>query len=77
MEKDVLFLCQEESYITGIIINSLVESLEDLGYSSLVIDDKLRKLGSEKWMSAHKRCYMLHATTKYIVDEAFPVIRET
>ena len=48
MEKDVLFLCQEESYITGIIINSLVESLEDLGYSSLVIDDKLRKLGSEK-----------------------------
>ena len=48
MGKAVLFLCKEESYITGISINSLVESLEDLGYSSLVIDDKLRKLGLEK-----------------------------
>ena len=28
-------------------------------------------------MSARKRCYVLHAATKYTIDESFPAIRET
>ena len=28
-------------------------------------------------MSARKRNYVLHAATKYTVDESFPAIRET
>ena len=76
-KKLFLVLCQVESSATGISINSLVESLEDLGYSSLVINGKLRKLGLEKGMSARKRYYVLHAATKYTVDESFPAIRET
>lgn len=76
-KKLFLVLCQVESSATGISINSLVESLEDLGYSSSVINDKLRTLGLEKGMSARKRCYVLHAATKYTVDESFPAIRKT
>ena len=76
-KKLFLVLCQLESSVTGISINSLVNSLEKLGYSSVAINDKLEKLGLEKGMSARKRCYVLHAATKYTIDESFPAIRET
>lgn len=76
-KKLFLVLCQLESSVTGISINSLVDSLEKLGYSRIEINEKLKKLGLEKGMSARKRCYVLHAATKYTVDESFPAIKET
>ncbi len=72
-----MVLCQVESSVAGTSINDLVDSLEKLGYSSVAINDKLKKLGLEKGMYARKRCYVLHAVTKYTVDESFPAIRET
>lgn len=71
-----LVLCQFETSLTGISINGLVDQLETLGYSRSAINDKLEKLGLEKGMSARKRCYVLHAATKYTVDDSFPAIRE-
>lgn len=76
-KKLFLVLCQFESSLSGISINSMVDQLERLGYSRAAINDKLERLGLERGMSARKRCYVLHAATKYTVDESFPVIRET
>lgn len=76
-KKLYLVLCQFESSLSGISINSMVDKLESLGYSRAALNDKLEKLGLEKGMSARKRNYVLHAATKYTVDESFPAIRET
>ncbi len=76
-KKLFVVLCQFESSLSGISINTMVDQLEALGYSRAVLNDKLERLGLEKGMSARKRCYALHAATKYAVDEAFPAIRET
>lgn len=76
-KKLFLVLCQFESSLSGISINSMVDQLENLGYSRAAINEKLERLGLEKGMSARKRCYVLHAATKYAVDESFPAIRET
>lgn len=76
-KKLFLILCQFESSLSGISINNLVDQLESLGYSRTALNDKLERLGLEKGMSARKRCYVLHAATKYTVDESFPAIRET
>ncbi len=76
-KKLFLVLCQFESSLSGISINTMVDQLEKLGYSRAALNDKLEKLGLEKGMSARKRCYILHAATKYTVDESFPAIRET
>ena len=76
-KKLFLILCQFESSLSGISINKLVDQLESLGYSRTILNDKLERLGLEKGMSARKRCYVLHAATKYTVDESFPAIRET
>lgn len=75
--KLFLVLCQFEAALTGISINSLVDDLEKLGYSKAVLNDKLDKLGLERGKTARKRCYMLHAATRYTVDENFPAIRES
>ena len=76
-KKLYLVLCQFESSLSGISINAMVDKLEALGYSRVALNDKLEKLGLEKGMSARKRNYVLHAATKYTVDESFPAIRET
>ena len=74
-QKLYLVLCQFESAQEGISINSLVEDLERLGYSSVGINEKLSRLGLEKGKTARKRNYMVHAVTKYAVNEGFPAIR--
>ncbi len=71
-----LVLCQFEAALSGISINSLVDDLEQLGYSRTVLNDKLEKLGLERGKTARKRCYVLHAATKYLIDDSFPAIRE-
>ena len=76
-QKLYLILCQFESAQEGISINSLVKDLEQLGYSSSVLNEKLSKLGLEKGKTARKRNYIVHAVTKYCVDESFPAIRPT
>lgn len=76
-EKLYLVLCQFEAAQTGMSINSLVHDLEQLGYSSVGLNEKLSKLGLEKGKTARKRNYILHAVTKYTVDENFPAIRES
>lgn len=75
--KLYLVLCQFEAAQVGISINSLVHDLELLGYSSATLNDKLEKQGLEKGKTARKRNYILHAATKYFVDENFPAIRES
>lgn len=74
-EKLYLVLCQFETAQTGISIDSLVHDLELLGYSSEGLNDKLCKLGLEKGKTARKRNYVVHAVTKYEVNESFPAIR--
>ena len=74
-QKLYLFLCQFESAKEGISINSLVKDLEQLGYSSAGLNEKLSKLGLEKGKTARKRNYIVHAVTKYCVDDSFPAIR--
>ena len=76
-QKLNLVLCQFESALTGISINSLVDELEALGYSRAALNEKLEKLGLEKGKTARNRNYMLHAATRYAVDEKFPAIRES
>lgn len=72
-----LFLCQFESAQEGISINSLVKDLEQLGYSSAGLNEKLSKLGLEKGKTARKRNYVIHNVTKYPIDDKFPAIRQT
>lgn len=76
-QKLYLILCQFESAQEGISINSLVKDLEQLGYSSSGLNEKLSKLGLEKGKTARKRNYIVHAVTKYCVDDNFPAIRPT
>lgn len=76
-QKLYLILCQFESAQEGISINSLVKELEQLGYSSSGLNEKLSKLGLEKGKTARTRNYIVHAVTKYCVDENFPAIRPT
>ncbi len=76
-EKLFLFLCQFEAAQSGISINSLVCDLEKLGYSSEGLNSKLEKLGLEKGKVARKRNYIVHAVTKYEVNDCFPAIRES
>lgn len=72
-----LFFCQFESSQEGISINSLVKELEQLGYSSSGLNEKLSKLGLEKGKTARKRNYILHDVIKYPIDNNFPAIRNT
>lgn len=74
-EKLYLILCQFEAAQSGISINSLVHDLEQLGYSSSGLNERLNKLGLEKGKTARKRNYIVHAVTKYEVDDKFPAIR--
>ena len=76
---EILYLvfCQFEAAQSGISINSLVHDLELLGYSSFGLNEKLEKLGLEKGRTARKRNYIVHAVTKYKVDDKFPAIRES
>lgn len=74
-QKLYLILCQFESAQEGISINSLVKDLEQLGYSSSGLNEKLSKLGLEKGKTARKRNYIVHAVTQYCVDANFPAIR--
>lgn len=76
-KKLYLTLCQFESALSGISIDSLVDELEKLGYSKADLNEKLSRLGLEKGKIARKRCYMLHAATRYCVDEKFPSIRDS
>lgn len=76
-QKLYLILCQVESAQEGISINSLVKDLEQLGLSSSGLNEKLSKLGLEKGKTARRRKYIVHAVTKYCVDENFPAIRPT
>lgn len=75
--KLYLVLCQFESAQAGISINTLVNDLENLGYSSWMLNDKLERLGLEKGKTARKRNYILHAAIRYEVNESFPAIRES
>ena len=72
-----LVLCQFEAAQNGISINSLVNDLERLGYSSSGLNEKLSKLGLEKGKTARKRNYIVHDVIKYRVDNDFPAIRPT
>lgn len=76
-EKLYLVLCQFEAAQSGICIDSLVKDLEQLGYSSYGLNEKLEKLGLEKGKTARKRNYIIHAVTKYEVNDKFPAIRES
>lgn len=76
-QKLYIILCQFESAQEGISINSLVKDLEQLGYSSSGLNEKLSKLGLEKGKTARKRNYIVHAVAKYCVDDNFPAIRPT
>lgn len=74
-DKLYLIFCQFETAVSGMSINSLVNDLERLGYSKTVLNTKLETLGFEIGKTARKKCYMIHAATKYVIDDFFPAIR--
>ncbi len=76
-KKLFLVFCQFEASVSGICIDGLIDDLEKLGYSRADLNKKLEKVGLEKGKTARKRCYMIHAATKYIVNDSFPAIRDT
>lgn len=76
-KKLYLVLCQFEAAQSGISINSLVEELGRLGYSTASLNEKLAKQGLEIGKTARKRTYDVHNVTRYVVDEKFPAIRKT
>ena len=71
-----LVLCQFERATRGISINCLVEDLVKLGYSRSDIEGKLTLSGLECGKTLRSREYIVHAVTKYIVDEKFPKITD-
>lgn len=72
-----LVLCQFESAQSGISINSIVKELEGIGYSSIVLNQKLESLGLEFGKSVRNRQYILHAMLQYNVDASFPSIKDS
>lgn len=70
-----LIYCQFEAALHGLCIDDLVEELGTLGYSTESLNEKLLSLGFEKGRHDRRRKYMLHAMTKYHIDENFPAIR--
>ena len=72
-----LVLCQFEASQSGVTINGLISDLEALGYSTIILNNKLEKMGMEKGKSARNRCYILHAMIEYLVDENFPAIKDS
>ncbi len=72
-----LILCQFEAAQSGVCINDMIIALEKLGYNPVTLNQKLAKLGLEKGKTARKRNYIIHAATKYAVDERFPAIRDS
>lgn len=75
--KLFLVLCQFESAQSGISINSIVQELESMGYSSVVLNHKLESLGLERGKSVRNRQYILHSMLQYTVDESFPAIKDS
>lgn len=71
-----LVFCQFESALAGLSINSVLDELIALGYSSLELEKKLDSLGLEKGKSARNRKYMMHAMLEYMVDDSFPAIKD-
>ena len=68
-------LCQFEDAISGISINRIVGLLTNIGYDRNDLNGKLRKKGFRENKSARNRNYILHGITFYVVDDAFPAIR--
>ena len=48
-----------------------------MGYSSVVLNQKLESLGLERGKSVRNRQYILHSMLQYNVDASFPAIRES
>lgn len=76
VEALFIMFCQYEADSSGDSINSLVEDLNNLGYSALVLNQKLAELGFEKGQSARERQYKLISMIKYTVNDKFPAITE-
>jgi len=72
-----IMLCQFEPAIKGLSIDSVIDELAKIGYSKKTLDILTQGKGLEKGCSARKRNYIIHAMTKYTVDEKFPAIRES
>ncbi len=70
-----LVLCQfERSILSGCSIDSVVNDIENLGYSTSSINNKLRHMGFENGMSSRKKTFILHDMLEYNIDDNFPRI---
>lgn len=70
-----LIFCQFEAALYGLCIDDLVNDLGGLGYSVESLNKKLLSMGLEKGRYDRRRRYMLHAMTKYHIDDSFPAIK--
>lgn len=76
-QKLFIVFCQFEEATTGLSINSLVNELNYMGFDKNLLNENLKKLGFECGKSARDRLFLLHAMTKYSVDNSFPAIRNS
>jgi len=75
-KKLYLLFCQFELSQKGLYIDDMVEKLVTQGYSRASLEESLSRAGLERGKSSRRRCYILHAMTKYVVDDEFPAIRK-
>lgn len=70
-----LVLCQfEASVLSGISIDYIIGELNDMGYNTASVENKLSDMGFEQGMSARKKTFILHDMLQYTVDDSFPRI---
>lgn len=77
-ENTELFIMyfQFEPSLGGESINKVVDELIQMGFSKDALEKGLNSVGLKRGRSARDRCYILHAVSKYKVNDAFPAIRE-
>lgn len=68
-----LVLCAFEPTVqSGVSINRMILKLDEIGYNTRLINQKLFELGFEEGMSSRNKTFILHEMLKYTIDSDFP-----
>lgn len=68
-----LILCAFEPAVqSGVSINRMILKLDEIGYNTRLINQKLFELGFEEGMSSRNKTFILHEMLKYTIGSDFP-----
>lgn len=71
-----LVFCRFEKSEVGLDLNSVIASLVSLGYSEVVLEERMKSIGLERGCTARKKKYRLIEMKMYRIDDSFPAITE-